>query len=119
LKSTDIPNACVFAGPTGNILTDMDEVGTMSETGCSINLNGWNDEIMANGRLRPDVLVLAHVVRGTDIQSMLVRYLTSIKFESNGKAATISEVSLSGLLPRLAKAAWSQYMERLKAKEKA
>jgi len=122
LKSTDIPNACIIAGPKDNILIDLDEDGNMSETGTGVKLSGWSEDILVNGLVLPNILVFVHIVRGTEISKMLIRYLTAIRLNSDGKGIKIRDLAKNKTLPAMIHGAWHQYIaekkESLKKKSK-
>lgn len=112
LKSTDIPNGVLIGGFYGNILFDLDEMGTLikCDNVWGSNIGKLNDlkDVIKNGLIQPFIFILVHVVKGES--NCLIRYLSvnDIDFESNqDNNDTLSNIKK---LSRLVKTLWKDYM---------
>jgi hypothetical protein len=112
MKSTDVPNGFVVGAYGGkNMLIDFDDTGKVVENASEIGSVGWPEEVMVNGVVREDLMVLIHSVKGED--SILIKRLAVNQFMLGGKISTGREVAKCGALYRLAEDAWKGYMEEL------
>jgi hypothetical protein len=110
IKSTDIPNGYAVLSPAGdmNILVDFDENGKADTQGAELVVKGWPDDIMVNGLIRPDILVLVHTIKGES--QMLVKKLKGMQLAHNDRPITVKEVHRIGKLTAMAEKIWKDYM---------
>ena len=117
MKSTDIPNGFIFLGKMGNnTLVDFDDNGKMLEESQMVSIAGWPDSICNNGIVKKGIIVLVHCVKGTE--GMLVKMLTSVQMEMDGKPITVNEICKLGKLKETSEKIWVKYMESAKKKKK-
>ena len=110
MNVTDIPNGYVVLGPSGNnILVDFDESGKAMESAVEIeDIRGWPESIMVRKKVRADILVLVHSVKGEG--QMLIKRLAARRMDIEGKVMTIEEVARQGRLTKMANLIWKEYM---------
>jgi hypothetical protein len=100
----------VVLGPSGNnILVDFDESGKAMESAVEIeDIRGWPESIMVRKKVRADILVLVHSVKGEG--QMLIKRLAARRMDIEGKVMTIEEVARQGRLTKMANLIWKEYM---------
>lgn len=115
MKSTEIPNGFMILGEKGNLLVDLED-GKVTDTMVEVEVSGWPDTMMNQGRLKSDLLILVHSVKG-ESQTLLKRLWVS-GFKSHGKPVCVRAVIHSGKLKEIVEANFKQYMDLMREKEK-
>lgn len=116
MKSTDIPNGYIVRGPSGNnILVDFDDQGKSENHAVEVTITGWPDSVMDHGRVRSNILVLVHTVKGE--QQMLVRRLLASELSLNGQPIGVADVARRGQLSSMAEKVYQDYVRELKRRE--
>jgi len=116
MNTTYIPNGYVVRGPCGNtIFVDFNESGKADNQDVEIAISGWPASIMENERIKADIMVLVHAVKGTE--GMLVRSLQANKLAMDGNPISVASVARSGKLSKMAEKIFVDYMESLKKTE--
>ena len=117
MKPTDIPNGFVVLGPgRQNILMDFDDKGKVENKAVEISIEGWPDTTMVKGKVRADVLILVHTVKGDS--SMLVKRLSAHQLMRAGNSILVSEVVRMGMLNTMAEKVYRDYMVEMEKKER-
>jgi len=117
VKSTDIPNGFMVIGRLGgNVLIDFDDNGKVSSEPLPVSVANWPDAVVANGVIRPDLLVLVHSVKGDE--GMLIKRLQVCRMAHEGKEIMVRDVVRAGALNITAENVRKEYLKEMEAKEK-
>src|SRR3990172_6914062 len=102
MRSTDIPTGLVFNGPEDNLmLVDFDEQGNLSENGKLMSIGPWLTNMMKDGRLPENAVVMVHTVEGNE--QMLVKCLDVHLMTESGHPVSVTKMIANNVLPGMAK----------------
>ena len=118
IKSTDIPNGFMVIGRLGgNVLIDFDDNGKVASEPLPVSIANWPDAVVANGVIRPDLLVLVHSVKGDE--GMLIKRLQVCRMAHEGKEILVRDVVRAGALNITAENIRKEYLKEMEGKEKS
>ena len=118
MKSTDIPNGFMVIGRLGgNVLIDFDDNGKVASEPLAVSIANWPDAVVVNGRIKSDLLVLVHSVKGDE--GMLIKRLQVCRMAHEGKEILVRDVVKAGALNITAENIRKEYLKEMEAKDKS
>ena len=113
MNVTDIPNGFVVIGQMGlPVLIDFKDDGTPDNSGTELASDGW----LAKGKMGPDLLALVHTVKGSE--QMLIKALTIVRLNNDGKPISAVHLGRANKLMEVAKKIRDKFIEDMNLREK-